>query len=148
MKEITCVEFVFADSIVYFRFKNPSIILKGWAEKNYDRFAAYFNIVGFWQPNRKRQCCESGFLNPDTNPDQGFDDQKLRKKYSWIFFIIFSTKNRHFLIPRPDVQTTAKALKSTYRNFFLFLWVIFALLDPVPDCETGYESGSTAIETG
>jgi hypothetical protein len=41
MKEITCVaqctrimEFVFADSIVYFRLKNPSIILKGWAEKN------------------------------------------------------------------------------------------------------------------
>ncbi len=32
-------------------------------------------------------------------------------------------------------------------NFFLVLWVIFALLDPYPDCESGYGSRNT-IESG
>ena len=35
--------------------------------------------------------------------------------------------------------------KMKFMNFFLCLWVIFALLDP--DCESGsgYESGSTTL---
>jgi hypothetical protein len=28
--------------------------------------------------------------------------------------------------------------KFKFINFFLCLWVIFALLDPYPDCESGY----------
>ncbi len=34
-------------------------------------------------------------------------------------------------------------------NFFLCLWVIFALLDPDPDCESGFGYGSRdPIESG
>jgi hypothetical protein len=32
--------------------------------------------------------------------------------------------------------------KLKFINFFLFLWVIFALLDPDPDCESGPGYGS------
>ncbi len=43
--------------------------------------------------------------------------------------------------------------KLKFINFFLFLWVIFALQDPNPDCESGpgygsrdpIESGSTTL---
>jgi hypothetical protein len=33
-----------------------------------------------------------------------------------------------------------------FKNFFLFLWVIFDLLDP--DCESGYGSTTLPLEQG
>jgi hypothetical protein len=35
--------------------------------------------------------------------------------------------------------------KINFVNFFLWLGIIFGLLDPDPDCESGYGSGSTAL---
>jgi hypothetical protein len=58
-------------------------------------------------------------------------------------------KNCNLLILRPpkDVQATGEAFSSQKRTsstylltFVLFLWVIFALLDPDPDCESGSRS--------
>ncbi len=85
-------------------------------------------------------------VNPDTDPIriQGFDDQKL-KNTAEIFFISFFDQKLQFTY----VQATGEkpsALKREYRalqkmkfiNFFLCLWVSFALLDPDPDCESRY----------
>jgi hypothetical protein len=67
-----------------------------------------------------------------------------------IFFFI---KNYHLPIPRPPERTSKlqKSLQPSKENsdFFLLLWVIFALLDPNPDPDSKYGSGSTdPIESG
>jgi hypothetical protein len=84
-------------------------------------------------------------VNPD--PDMGqiriqsFDDQKLKKKkiQPKIFFISFLIKNCNLLMSK--LQENLSALKREHPelrkmkciNFFLCLWVIFALLDPDTD---------------
>jgi hypothetical protein len=42
-------------------------------------------------------------VNPDPDPIriQGFDDQKLKKKYSRKFILSFLLKSCNLLIPRP-----------------------------------------------
>jgi hypothetical protein len=72
----------------------------------------------------------------------------LQKIYSWKFVKnIFYIKKRNLLIPRPPKRTPkllekpSSALKKEHSalqnmkilNFFLFVWVIFALLDPDPN---------------
>ncbi len=101
------------------------------------------------------QCCGSGFIEPDpafqvnpdpnTDPDpiwiQGFDDQKVKKKNQLKLVFLFLIKITLYLSHQAsikDVQATGEVFhpqKSSFstRNlstFFLFLWVIFALLDP------------------
>ncbi len=102
--------------------------------------------------------------NPDPNPDpiriQGFNDQKLKKNYSWKFiFIFFGSKTAiylslglHKVYPR-SLQFSKEAIQHfktwTFTNNCLLLWVIFALLDPDPDSEYRSGSGSTdPIEYG
>ncbi len=90
--------------------------------------------------------------------------KNLRKRYSWNFF--FHLKKNEICLSlglhtgRPatetfNPQTEHPALqKMKFINFFLFLWVIFAVLDP--DCESGsgyrfrdpIESGSTTLGGG
>jgi hypothetical protein len=82
-------------------------------------------------------------VNPDRDPDliriQGFDDQKLKKKNTAkIYFLSFLIKNRYLLMSR--LQETHSALKREHPallkmkfiDFFLSLWILFALLDPDP----------------
>jgi hypothetical protein len=68
----------------------------------------------------------SFFTDPDTDPDpiriQGFNDQKLKKK-----------------------KQLKKKLNFSKHEFFLLLWVIFALLDPDPDPYSNYGSGSGSM---
>ncbi len=73
---------------------------------------------------------------------QGFDDQKLEKISSWNFF--FQSKIATFLSlglnkgcpsysrSRQPSKENIQHFKTCNLNFFLFLWVIFALLDPDP----------------
>jgi hypothetical protein len=75
---------------------------------------------------RIQQCF--GSKNPDPDPIriQGFDVQKFEKNYNWL---------------PSKLQKKTSALKSEHHalqnmkflNFFLFLLVIFNLLDPDPD---------------
>ncbi len=101
-------------------------------------------------------------LRLETNPDpdpiriQGFNDQKLKKNYSWkkIKFIfpktaIYLSLGLHKVCPsyRRSLQLSKEAIQHfktwTFTNFFLLLWVIFALLDPNPDPDS--ESGSETL---
>jgi hypothetical protein len=88
-----------------------------------------------------------------VDPDPGFDDLKLKKICSWKLISIFLIKNCNLLIPRPPertpkLQEMPSALKREHpvlKNMkildcFLFLWVIFALLDP--DLDPQFECGS------
>jgi hypothetical protein len=81
---------------------------------------------------------------------------KNGKELEIFFFLIFLIKNCNLLIPRPPsrtskVQEKPSALKRghpalqkiKFSNFFLFLWVIFAFLDPNP--ETPLNSDSIRI---
>ncbi len=83
------------------------------------------------------------YLGPDPDPIliQSFDDPENGKKFD-NFFI----ENCNLLILWPfikDVQATGEAFSSQKRTsstseneisqHFIFLWVIFALLDPDPD---------------
>ncbi len=75
-------------------------------------------------------------------PPQGFDDQKLGKIYNWKKFDIFVIKNSIYLSrvlhkERPNYRSLQLSKENIqhymkFLNFFLFLWVIFALLDPDP----------------
>jgi hypothetical protein len=97
-------------------------------------------------------------FDTDTDPVriQGSDDQKLTKNYSKKINF-FKIKNYNLSIPRPPERTSQlkkkfSALKRKhpalqnmkFLNFFLLLWVIFALLDTDPD--SGFRS-SDLIES-
>jgi hypothetical protein len=82
---------------------------------------------------------------------QGFNDQKLKILQLKIFFCwsktaIYLSLGLHKVCPsyKRSLQLSKEAIKHfktwTFTNFCLFLWVIFALLDPDPDSESG--SGS------
>jgi hypothetical protein len=88
------------------------------------------------------------------DPDPGFDDLNLKKIYSWKFNFYFIIKNCNLPTPRapyrtPKLQEKPSALKREHPAFqtikilyfFIFLRVIFALLDPDPQFECG--SGSS-----
>ncbi len=92
---------------------------------------------------------------------QGFDDQKLKKTKSWNFFFFFFWTNiaiklspgRHKGRPsyrrslKPSKEKILHFKKWNFVNIFLLLWVIFALLDPNPRCESVYGS-KDPIESG
>jgi hypothetical protein len=85
---------------------------------------------------------------PDPDPDPGFYDQNLIKKITAEKKIkFFWIKNYNLPIPRqrtPKLQEKPSALKREHPvlknmkilDFFLFLWVVFDLLDPDPDPST------------
>ncbi len=105
-------------------------------------------------------------MNPDPDPafqvnldpDPGFGYLKTEKKiHQKNFFRSLFIKNYNLLIPRPldRMASYRRSLQLSKENnqyfkklnlltFFLFLWVIFALLDPDPDldCESGSGYGS------
>ncbi len=86
----------------------------------------------------------------------GFNDQKLKKNYSWKFlFIFFWSKTAIYLslglrkvCPsyRRSLQFSKEAIQHfktwTFKKNCLLLWVIFALLDPDPDPDPDSEYGS------
>ncbi len=97
------------------------------------------------------------------DPDPGFDDQlKFKKIYSWKFNFYFLDQTLQFTYPWAsikDAQATGEAFspqKRTSRNwnmkildFFLFLWFIFALLNPDPcGFGSGYGSGFGTLHPG
>jgi hypothetical protein len=68
--------------------------------------------------------------------------------YSWKISI-FLIKNCDLLIPRPPEHPVLKNMKIL--DFFLFLWVIFALLDPDPETQINADpcgSGSETLPAG
>ncbi len=92
-------------------------------------------------------------VNPDPDPIRihGFDDQKIKKKYSCKFFyIFFLIKNGKFIFGQatweafsPQKRTpTPSTSKIKFMNIFLCLWVIFALLDPDYESRDPIESPS------
>jgi hypothetical protein len=94
------------------------------------------------------------------DPDPGFDDLKFKKIYSGKFNFYFLDQKLQFTYPQAsikDSQATGEAFSLQKRtpvlknrkilDFFLFLRVIFALLDPDPathinadPCGSGYET--------
>ncbi len=90
---------------------------------------------------------------------QGFDDQKLRKKYTaeknYFFSKIVMYLSLGLLNGHPSYRRSLQPSKENIQHFkiwnlftfFLFLWVIFSLLDPDPDCESGSWSWDP-IESG
>ncbi len=81
-----------------------------------------------------------------------FDDLKLKKIYSWKFNFYFLDQKLQFTYPLASQATgEPSALKREHPvlknikilDFFLFLWVIFALLDPDPQFECGSGNSRT-----
>jgi hypothetical protein len=88
-------------------------------------------------------------VNPDPIRIEGFDDdQKLEKKnVAEIFLYLVLIKNCNLLMSKLKKPSAFKRenpplQKMRFINLFLCLWVIFALLDPDPDCESGFGYGS------
>ncbi len=91
---------------------------------------------------------------------QGFNNQKLKKNYSWKFFFIFFwsktaiylSLSLHKVCPsyKRSLQFSKEAIQHfktwTFTNYCLLLWVIFALLDPDPDPDSEYGSGSGSTD--
>jgi hypothetical protein len=84
------------------------------------------------------------------DPDPGFDDIQLKKIYSWKFNFYFLYQKLQFTYPKAskmDAQAAGEAFKREHPvlknikilDFFQFLWVIFALLDP--DTDPQFECG-------
>ncbi len=85
----------------------------------------------------------------DTDPDPGFWWPKTEeKKIQLKFFISFSDQKSYiYLCPSYRRSLALKRehpalLQMKFINFFLCLCVIFALLDPDSDCESGTGYGS------
>ncbi len=90
-----------------------------------------------------------------------FDEQHLSNFYSWTENLYFFIKNcNHLSVGLPkNVQATVKAFSPRKRTsstskhtgnmkllyFLLFLWVIFALLDPDPADKNQCRSWSTTL---
>jgi hypothetical protein len=97
-----------------------------------------------------------------SDPDPGFDDLKLKKFIAGNIISIFLIKNCNLLITRPPLRTPKlqekpSALKREHLvlknmkilDFFLFLGVIFALLDLDPATQINADpcgSGSETLE--
>jgi hypothetical protein len=96
-------------------------------------------------------------VNPDPDTDaeirsQGFDEQKLKKTEFFLCGIFFDQKLQFtYLLShykgRPSFRRSLQPSKENIQHFkkmkfinFFLLWVIFALLDPDSDCESGYGS--------
>ena len=122
----------------------------------------YVILSGLWiRIHFLRIQIQSLMLETNTDPDpdpiqiQGLNDQKLKKKLQlknlvflfWSKTAIYLSLGLHKVCPtyRRSLQFSKEAIQHfktwTFTNFFLLLWVIFALLDPDPDSE--YGSGST-----
>ncbi len=101
-------------------------------------------------------------LNTDPEPDPGCWWPKIWQNLLLTFFLQFLwIKNYKLPIPRlpyriSKLQKKTSALKREHPalqnmkffNFFLLLWVIFALLDPDPDSESGSTNLIELVEYG
>ncbi len=118
------------------------------------------------EQNCGSECIESGYeygssLSSESGLGSGsrvLMTKNWRKQYSRKFFLYLLDQQLQFTSPLPkppwkDVQAPGEAFRpqkrtsSTLKNeiyelFFLCLLVIFALLDPDPDCESGFGYGS------
>jgi hypothetical protein len=95
------------------------------------------------------------------DPDPGFDDLKWKKitaeKNIYFFFgsktTIYLSQGLHK--GRPSYRRSLLTLKREYPalqnmkilSFFLFLWVIFALLDPDPATQINADPSGSGSET-
>ncbi len=85
--------------------------------------------------------------DPDPVPNSGVNDQKLNNIYSckfflyifWIEIAIYLSKGLHkgrTKLQKPSAlkreHPALQNMKIEIHYFFLYLWVIFALLDPDP----------------
>ncbi len=69
----------------------------------------------------------------NTDPDPGFWWPKIGKKITAkIFLYIFWIKNCNLLIPKALKREHPSLQNMKFLNFFIFVWVIFALMDPDP----------------
>ncbi len=66
------MEFVFANSIVYFRFKNPSIILKGMRKKNKTDLLPIITLSDFDSQTEKGNVMDPDSLN-ESGSGTGFN---------------------------------------------------------------------------
>ncbi len=120
--------------------------------KTFQHFPAVFRIRIFHLIRIRGS--ESSILGWKPIRIQDFDDQKFKKMYGWensnIFFLskiaIYLSLGLHKEAFSPQ-KRTSKNMK--FLDLFLFLWVIFALLEPDPDSESvsGYWS-TDLIESG
>jgi hypothetical protein len=60
-----------------------------------------------------------------------FFDQKLQFTYPYA-----SIKNIHSKLQLSALGEHSSLQKMKFINYFILFWVIFALLDPDPDCES------------
>ncbi len=98
------------------------------------------------------------------DPDPGFWWRKIEEKNAAenVFYIFFRSKiviylslglHKGRLSYRRSLQPSKENIQNFKKikiyNFFQFLWVMFALLDPGPDCESGSGYGFRGtIESG
>ncbi len=119
-----------------------------------------------WTPLLPHQGCGSAFISSGSSilgwipirfRIQGFNDQKFKKITAEKNYIFFKNYNLPILglhKERPTYRRGIQLSKEAIQHFktwtleknYLLLWVIFALLDPNPDSESGstdpIESGS------
>jgi hypothetical protein len=81
-------------------------------------------------------------VNPDPIRIQDFDDQKQKRKKQLKLFYPSFIKNCILLMSKLQekpsaLKTEHTAQKMKFINFFLSLWVIFALLHMDPDTDSG-----------
>jgi len=113
-------------------------------------------LPGGQQPRLHHQISRGQGMS--TNRIQDFDDQNWRKNtaenFLYIFWSKFAIGLSLSLHKGLTVQATGEAFspkkrtssaKNAIYKFFLYLWFIFALLDPDPDCEYGSGYGSRDI---
>jgi hypothetical protein len=81
--------------------------------------------------------------NPDPVRIQGFDDQKLKNKNKADFFLIQKLTSKLQEKPLALKRKHPALQKMKFINFFLCLWVIFALLGPH---RIRIQSGSTTLD--
>jgi hypothetical protein len=92
------------------------------------------------------QCVGSGFIDSGFGFIDSGSGSKVLKTKNWKKFTVenkFFDQKLQFTYPKlQEKKPTAlkrehpALLNIKFHNFFLFLWVIFALLDPEPDPQT------------
>ncbi len=90
--------------------------------------------------------------DPDPIRIQGFDYQKFNKIYSlkqikYFFYQKASIKDVQATEESSSSQKRTSSTNMKFLNFSLFLWVIFVLLDPDPESESGYAQIQSGSET-
>jgi hypothetical protein len=92
-----------------------------------------FDIHCCWTTHSMKQCfgfSASGFRFSAPDPDPVFWWPKIEKNLQLKIFIYFFDQKLQFTSALQREHPGLQNMK--FLNFFLFLWVIFALLDPDP----------------